>query len=304
MTEREPKEIIQALINEYKTYKKASFLIIPILAIAAAATFFNRVLSLVLLAAAVIYQMKAALGLVPYTGSITVDGLPVTRENLLLTTAKKLHSDAPLPQSGGEITAATIHEAELITLSDDKAKPYFAQGMSGTYKDVPISVCDATLPCFFKLKEKGKKRIHMNSGAWFHLTLPKKTDLDFRLLQKDSFPTPMRLAFFEAQPQLINLKVPDIRLNKDFALYGKVGKATLSGPFLDALKELSDYTPGRIAISVRKNQMDVFLRGRFFAMPITVRTAPSEKLLTFDPMPELDKIVHLASLLVNEKTAR
>lgn len=176
--------------------------------------------------------------------------------------------------------------------------------MSGTYKDVPISVCDATLPCFFKLKEKGKKRIHMNSGAWFHLTLPKKTDLDFRLLQKDSFPTPMRLAFFEAQPQLINLKVPDIRLNKDFALYGKVGKATLSGPFLDALKELSDYTPGRIAISVRKNQMDVFLRGRFFAMPITVRTAPSEKLLTFDPMPELDKIVHLASLLVNEKTAR
>lgn len=228
----------------------------------------------------------------------------VTRENLLLTTAKKLHSDAPLPQSGGEITAATIHEAELITLSDDKAKPYFAQGMSGTYKDVPISVCDATLPCFFKLKEKGKKRIHMNSGAWFHLTLPKKTDLDFRLLQKDSFPTPMRLAFFEAQPQLINLKVPDIRLNKDFALYGKVGKATLSGPFLDALKELSDYTPGRIAISVRKNQMDVFLRGRFFAMPITVRTAPSEKLLTFDPMPELDKIVHLASLLVNEKTAR
>ena len=35
--------------------------------------------------------MKAALGLVPYTGSITVDNLPVTRENLLLTTAKKLH---------------------------------------------------------------------------------------------------------------------------------------------------------------------------------------------------------------------
>lgn len=298
MTEREPKEIIQALINEYKTYKKASFLIIPILAIAAAATFFNRVLSLVLLAAAVIYQIF-------YLRKKQKNYLAsVTRENLLLTTAKKLHSDAPLPQSGGEITAATIHEAELITLSDDKAKPYFAQGMSGTYKDVPISVCDATLPCFFKLKEKGKKRIHMNSGAWFHLTLPKKTDLDFRLIQKDSFPTPMRLAFFEAQPQLINLKVPDIRLNKDFALYGKVGKATLSGPFLDALKELSDYTPGRIAISVRKNQMDVFLRGRFFAMPITVRTAPSEKLLTFDPMPELDKIVHLASLLVNEKTAR
>ena len=60
MTEREPKEIIQALINEYKTYKKASFLIIPILAIAAAATFFNRVLSLVLLAAAVIYQILPA----------------------------------------------------------------------------------------------------------------------------------------------------------------------------------------------------------------------------------------------------
>ncbi|UQT39242.1 hypothetical protein M5E89_13030 [Acidaminococcus intestini] len=141
MTEREPKEIIQALINEYKTYKKASFLIIPILAIAAAATFFNRVLSLVLLAAAVIYQIFTCAKTKNYLAS-------VTRENLLLTTAKKLHSDAPLPQSGGEITAATIHEAELITLSDDKAKPYFAQGMSGTYKDVPISVCDATLPCF------------------------------------------------------------------------------------------------------------------------------------------------------------
>ena len=96
MTEREPKEIIQALINEYKTYKKASFLIIPILAIAAAATFFNRVLSLVLLAAAVIYQIF-------YLRKKQKNYLAsVTRENLLLTTAKKLHSDAPLPQSGGE----------------------------------------------------------------------------------------------------------------------------------------------------------------------------------------------------------
>ena len=93
MTEREPKEIIQALINEYKTYKKASFLIIPILAIAAAATFFNRVLSLVLLAAAVIYQIF-------YLRKKQKNYLAsVTRENLLLTTAKKLHSDAPLPKA-------------------------------------------------------------------------------------------------------------------------------------------------------------------------------------------------------------
>ena len=103
MTERDPKEIIQALINEYKTYKKASFLIIPILAIAAAATFFNRV------------SFPRPVGSCRHLPNFFTCAktqknylASVTRENLLLTTAKKLHSDAPLPQSGGEITAATI----------------------------------------------------------------------------------------------------------------------------------------------------------------------------------------------------
>ena len=50
--------------------------------------------------------------------------------------------------------------------------------------------------------------------------------------------------------------------------------------------------------------MFVYLRGLDISMSITVLRVSSEKLLTFDPMPELDKIVHLASLLVNEKTAR
>ena len=43
--------------------------------------------------------MKAALGLVPYTGSITVDGLPVTRENLPAVRRKLgyvLQDDSPI----------------------------------------------------------------------------------------------------------------------------------------------------------------------------------------------------------------
>ena len=95
MTEREPKEIIQALINEYKTYKKASFLIIPILAIAAAANLlqsgsFPRPVG-----------QRAA-----FTKFFTLRKnkksylcVRQQRKILLLTTAKKLHSDAPLPQS-------------------------------------------------------------------------------------------------------------------------------------------------------------------------------------------------------------
>ena len=43
--------------------------------------------------------MKAALGLLPYTGSITVDGLPVTRENLPAVHRKLgyvLQDDSPI----------------------------------------------------------------------------------------------------------------------------------------------------------------------------------------------------------------
>ena len=43
--------------------------------------------------------MKAALGLVPYTGSITVDNLPVTRENLPAVRRKLgyvLQDDSPI----------------------------------------------------------------------------------------------------------------------------------------------------------------------------------------------------------------
>lgn len=284
---------VQKLTALYKKYKRSVFLIIPVLAAAAFLTFFNRTISLLLLAAAVLYQVFYLRKL----RNLYLDS--ITRENLLHTICKKLGADAPSPKTGGDITADTIRDAELISVSEDKAKPYLCQGVTGTYQGFKVSICDATLPCFFRLVKKGRKRIHMNSGAWFHVELPHDTQQNWRFLHKDSFPTPMRLAYFEGIPELENAKIPDIRLNKDYVLYRAKEPAGQepSQAFLDAAKKFSDYTPGHFAVSVHGSQMDVFLRDRFLALPVSVKSGPSRELLEFDPLPELKYVIQLAETL-------
>ncbi len=43
--------------------------------------------------------------------------------------------------------------------------------------------------------------------------------------------------------------------------------------------------------------MDIFIRNRFLARPVSVRQAPTEAMLGFDPFPELAYLADLAKTL-------
>jgi hypothetical protein len=165
-----------------------------------------------------------------------------------------------------------------------------------------LTLCDATIPQRFQLAQRGKKRIHFNSGTWVHITLPADTGLCFKLLDETSVPTPIRMEYFSKQQNYETASIGDSAIGKRFVLYRqKNSNQRPPAPLLKRLKVLAEYTPGYIALSIDDRQMDLFLRGRFLARAVSVSKRPTEQLLAFDPLPELSYIVDLAFSTINQQ---
>lgn len=219
--------------------------------------------------------------------------------NLEHTLCPKLGADTASEKSSSHITAELLKSAHLMPFRQESGTPLLCWELSGCLRGFSVSLCDATLAQDFKLVEKGKNRIHFNTGVWTHIELSKDTGMNFRLLHETSVPTPIRMEFFSRESLLTPSKINDPELAKSFVLYHPVTEVSpaLPGRFLSELKKLVEYTPGYVAISVHGNQMDVFIRGRFLARPVSVRLAPTEAQLNFDPFPELLYLMDLAGTL-------
>jgi hypothetical protein len=74
-----------------------------------------------------------------------------------------------------------------------------------------------------------------------------------------------------------------------------------SGKLLRKAGELAGYTPGKAAFSLQGDTLTVFLRDRFLARPVSMKSAPTAALLQFDPLPELDYILRCAQSLTAKK---
>lgn len=221
----------------------------------------------------------------------------LTKANLEATLCKQLGCPVPEEKGGDQITASLIQQSGLMPCHISENSPLLCWGIHGSYGKCKISLCDATIAQPFSLKEKGKNRVHFNSGVWAHIELPNECGIRFALYDETSVPTPIRMDYYADRSNYETAHIPDEELGNRFVLYRPTDGSTAELPksFLASLKRLVSYTPGYLAVTVDGNQMDVFLRGRFLTKPVSAADAPSEELIAFDPFPELSYLVGLAN---------
>ena len=282
------------LTEGYNRLRIYTFCMVAILIAAACAVFFKPVFSLLILAAALIYHIVfLRKRQKEYTSFVTA-------ENLRRTTMEQLEAKELFEKSGGSIDRETIRTAGLIPMDDGDSSALLMLGMAGKMKGMDVSVCDATIAESFSLTEKGKKRVHHNAGAWFHIRLKKDTGLNLRILHEDAVPLLMKKNYYQMKTDLLQIPSSKIALPSVFYTYTDAGSGddiNISMEFIHKFLELSEYTPGKLAVSIQGDRADVFLRGRFFGMPVTLKKMATDDSLSFDPMPELKKIVQMVGAL-------
>ncbi len=284
---------ISELQQMYRRYRMQVLILLLILTAALVFVFKNHFLTLGTLAAAVLFHLSVVRPQQKeYVNAFTC-------ANLEHTLCPKLGMATVAEKGASHITADVLSRAHLMPFCQGQDTPLLCWELSGRLRGLSVSLCDATLAQDFKLVEKGKKRIHFNSGVWTHIELSKDTGMNLRLLHETSVPTPIRMEFFKTAPLFSPYAIPDEALSKCYVLYGPASQPApvLPGRFLSELKKLTEYTPGYTAVSIRGSQMDVFIRGRFLARPVSVKQAPAKDLLDFDPFPELLYLLDLAKTL-------
>ncbi len=230
----------------------------------------------------------------------------LNRDNILFTTARTIGATELEPESGAGITTKTLQNAQMIPFEEDKkSQPGIYNGITGQAGDKKVTVCDVVLPETFSLRERGKKRVFQNCGSWIHVELgdaDKDRAYNFRILHDGVIPTPIQQAFFGNKRSLEKVLASKLGLSADYYVFrgtqeGDPEAKLPTEKFAHRFADLQNYTTGETAVSVRGNVMDVFIRNRFLAMPVSVKEKPDEKWLTFDPLPELAKVLELADLL-------
>lgn len=287
------KYTISDLQQMYRSYRMKALFLLLLLVAALVFVFQNHILTLAALALAVLFHLCV---IRPWQKKYAN---AFTCANLEHTLCLKLNTPSVSEKNAVHITPSLMKKAALMPFHQTSSTPLLRWELSGQIRGLSVSLCDAVLAQDFKLVEKGKQRVHMNTGVWIHIELSKDTGLNFRLLDENSVPTPIRMDFFSKESLYISSPVPDAELAKCFVLYHPAAEDTpvLPNRFLRELKKLKDYTPGYAAVSIHDKQLDIFIRNRFLTRPVSVRQAPTEELLNFDPFPELRYLLDLADAL-------
>ena len=285
-------QLLVTLKQEYRKLRLYVLLMLLLLVAALVFVFVNRIVSLVLIGAcAVFYIFVFRREQQRYADSIT-------EANLSCTVAKTLGTEQILPKSGGTITKETIEHAAMMPVKEIDGSPLLCWGMNGSLNNLPVSVCDATIAQDFSLQEKGKKRVHFNAGAWVHVELPEDTNQRWCLLDETSVPTPIRMDYFSHKMNMQTASVGNDIIGKKCVLYQPAEKERqLSSQLLHEIQKLIEYTPGYVAISVKGNCVDFFLRGRFLSRAVSISQAPTKELIEFDPFPELKYLLKIAKAI-------
>ncbi len=282
----EAKKATEKLQGMYKRYKLSVFAMIGILILAAAGIFWNRYVGLVVLLLAVLYQMFYLRKLQKqYTKQCTISNLACTLE-------KKLSAASAEERGGADIDMEMVEKAELLPVDTGAEKACFYWGLAGKQGNFSVTLSDATFAESYKLTEKGKKRTFVNCGCWMHFDLPGDSGMDLRIWDEDAIPMPIRKAFLAEHPMLRLLPAEETPfLDEGMHAYAEGDNAVCPGDdFYRLLKKLRGYTPGKLAISIRGDAADVFIRNRFLSRPVSMSEAVDENWLSLDPMPELSYV--------------
>lgn len=285
-------QTLQSLHKQYRTFRRLAAAELGLLVLALAAVFYNKGAAFALLGVAVVFR----LAVLRRRQRAYVSG--VTRANLQATLCPALGAEAPDETGGGAITPATLEQARLIPFEAEPGGCLLRQGICGERDGLAVAVCDATLGQRFELVENGRKRVHFMSGVWLHITLPRDTGMDWRLLDRDALPQPIRRKFYGGLSGMERQELGGRWKESGLLFYTRVDSPSCPGDrVLNQVRSLMQYTPGKLALSLRGDRLDLFLRERLLALPVTVRKAPARERLVFDPLPELAYAMRIANVI-------
>lgn len=277
------------LQNKYRKLRICVIIMLLLLTAALACVFFYRIAAFILLFIALSYYLLFLKKKQQFYSDA------VTEANLSNTICPILKTADVHRKDGNLIFAQTLKQAGLMPVKESKGSPLLCFGISGTVDDLAVSVCDATIAQDFSLREKGRKRVHFNAGAWVHIDLPDNTHQRWCLLDETSVPTPIRMDYFSHKMNMRTAPVGNDIIGKRCVLYQPAeAKQPLQSKVLHEIQKLIAYTPGYLAISVNGDSVDFFIRGRFLSRPVSLSKAPTNDLIQFDPFPELSYLIKIA----------
>ena len=133
-----------------------------------------------------------------------------------------------------------------------------------------VTTCDVALT---KHQLGTKVSAEILCGNWIHIGLPVKTGYHF-LVQENKVRSVTAHDENEGEP------VPEEPLR-------------LPDRFYALLEKLEDYTTGSLSMTVNDDTADIFLKDRFLAANFSARSEVTEKMIDWNPLPELEKVLDL-----------
>lgn len=279
-------QYVQELAQENKRIHHMAYaLIVLLIAVIVASVLKQFILTSLLLVAAILYQIfvvrrqqRAYLKKCENT-------------NLELSTLKDF-SDTDIEEKGTQLSEQDLDAAGLLPFVPKTAS--FFKSVHGVKEKLDICATDCSVAQH--QHEKGVAA-EINTGNWIRIRLPEHTGLNVRILEDGLFPEAFRTDFYQKQ-QLEEVARPD-GIPSSMHLYTADQEAKLpSGAFLQKLRSFTDYTPGKVAVSIRDDVLDVYIRNRFLSAGFSVREALTKQELIRDPYPELQHVLELVSFLI------
>lgn len=291
------KAALEKALSQYRQFRMSVWAVLALLIAALVCIFINRYAAFALLGLALVFhifyvrrQQKAYANL-------------INRTNITLTVMEKIGAEDVSDRSTGGLSASTIRRAGMMPCD---GSPSFFWGMEGEAGPFHLQISDVSLPQKFELKKGGKNRMHFNVGVWTHVVLPVDTGYRYCIIDETAVPTPIRMAYFDQDPVMFHAELGEPSLKGKAVLYRPLNEEDQrpSPAVMKALMDLISYTPGYTALSLHGNELDLFIRGRFLALPVTVSKKPTAASLEFDPFPELDYIKKIASACTGTRRFR
>ena len=214
----------------------------------------------------------------------------ITDATLTCSVGAKLDQFDLSPKGGIGITREDVRAAQLLPVMEE-AESFigFYQGIAGTAKDLEVSLNDTTL----RLNQLvGAKGTGVSCGIWMHFVLKGDTGRNFRILSDDFLPGDIRKDFFGRFPDLTERDPVKAGLGRDYCLYegDAAAGSLLPASITSTVKELSRNNPGNIALSLKGNTLNIFVRDRVLSPNYRLNSKPTEKILQIDPIPEFKSV--------------
>ncbi len=217
------------------------------------------------------------------------------RVNLLTVTGGLLNTEVLDEKGGAGLSMETLRNAELLSYQEKGKEVNFYLGMHGKYEKMDVTTADAAIVQFFGADAR---KAEVNCGNWTHIVLQKDTGLNLRILDRESMRLSVLQDYFASLPHLSAVEKPEWELPESLLIFADKEKDTeIPEAFLSRLSEFVKYTPGKVAVSIHGQEVDVYVKNRFLGSNFKTNIEPTEQILTANSYPELEKLLRMTAAL-------